>query len=140
VAGCTDATALLVPPRDVFQLETWKTVPEGQQELHGRVGAVFHLPLGPAADLPALVWLRVSVNDKPVECPEFYRSAHTTCYVFRGERAGHYRVEVHRDFALRDESDAKKTSTPEAGKSEAASARKETSSWPPRSWEITISE
>jgi hypothetical protein len=140
LAGCMDTTLFLVPAQDVFKLETWKTVPEGQQEVRGRVGAVFHLPLGPATDIPALVWLRVSINDKPVECPEFHTSSKTTCYVFRGARAGHYRVEIHRDFVIRDDSTAKKTATPEPDKSDTAPARKNASSWPARTWDITISE
>jgi hypothetical protein len=140
LAGCMDATALLVPARDVLRLETWKTVPEGQQEVAGKVGAVFHLPLGPATDIPALVWLRVSVNDKPVEGPEFYTSSKTTCYVFRAQHAGHYRVEVHRDFVLKDQDKSKKPAANEPDKSETASAHKEASSWATRTWDITIAE
>jgi hypothetical protein len=131
-AGCMGAAAVLPPAREVFQLETWTNVPQGHDEARAKVGEVLHLPLGPAADLPPLVYLRVEINGKPVEFPEFHTSLKSAAYVFRARQPGHYRVEVHRDFGLgkpRADSSAARDDAP----------KDTSSSWPPRVWEVIIS-
>jgi hypothetical protein len=136
-AGCIDAT-VLPPARDIFQLETWTTVPPDRDEVRAKVGEVLHLPLGSPTDTPALVYLRVEINRKLVDYPEFHSTAKTVSYVFRARQPGRYRVEVHRDFAIRDPAGAadKPSSDappkPEPGKDDRPS-------WPPRAWEVIVS-
>ncbi len=131
--GCTDEWAALKPPPELIKLDTWTNVPEGQYEVHGRVGDVFHLPLGPAMDQTGLGWLRVIVNNQPQGCPEFDTSAKAAAYVFRADRPGQYHVEIRREIVRQIDP----TEHPEA---EPEPPRRLDSSWPPRTWTITIAE
>jgi hypothetical protein len=138
-AGCLDMAALLPPARDVFRLETWHTVPEGQQEVSCRPGAELHLPLGPATDRPELVWLRVSINSLPVDSPEFHTSSKYITYVFRAQKPGQYHVEVLREQIKREENPAAgpPTGVPAPG---LPLPRRADASWQPRAWNIQVVE
>jgi hypothetical protein len=132
-AGCKDDWSALKPPADLIKLDTWTNVPEGQYDVHGRVGDVFHLPLGKAMDRTGLGWLRATINNNPQQTPEFDDSSDAVAYVFRADHPGRYQVEIRREIVrVTDPSD-----NPEA---EPEPPRKVDSSWPPRTWTITISE
>jgi hypothetical protein len=132
-SGCLEPATLLPAPTEILKLETWKTLPDGQQIVEGKVSDVFHLPLGPASDRSQLVWLKVMINGKTVESPEYYTSSKVMCYVFRARQAGKYHVEVHREFVKRDE-----TALPGTPLVATPPPRTEDASWPARVWEITI--
>jgi hypothetical protein len=132
VAGCLDPAQLLPGPAEIFALETWKRVPDDQTDIVGHVGDVLHLPLGPASDRQELVWLRVSVNDKPQDVPEYHVSTTGSYYVFRATHAGRYYVEVCRETYKRDY--VAPPGTPEG----TLPPRLRDSTWPRRSWQITI--
>jgi hypothetical protein len=132
-AGCLDPTAVLPPAREILRLETWTTVPAGKDEVRAKVGDVLHLPLGAPADTPALVYLRVEINRKLVDYPEFHTAGKTVSYVFRAQAPGRYHVEVHRDFAL-----GTSTSTPSDPATKPEAKKDDHPSWPPRAWDVII--
>jgi hypothetical protein len=138
-AGCTEewntlkpSLNSLKPPPGLIKLDTWTTVPEGQRDIQGRVGDVFHLSLGKAMDRTQLGWLRVVVNSRVQENPEF-DGDEPSSYVFRAERAGHYRLEIRREVAGKNDQEEHPEAEPEP-------PRKVDSTWPPRFWNITITE
>jgi hypothetical protein len=139
-AGCTEAVSALMPPAEWIKLDTWTTVPDGQRDVRGRVGDVFHLPLGPAMDRSLLGWLKVSINTRPQECPEFHTASEGTSYVFRAQRAGVYHLEVRRETVRRDDSAEPGAAAPEPPAPGTPPPRRDDPSWPPRVWDVTISE
>jgi hypothetical protein len=132
VAGCLGSGHFWPGPSDIFALDTWTTIPDGQTELVGHVGDIFHLPLGRSADSSGLVWLRVTVNGKPLDVPEYHTSTTGTYYVFRAKEAGRYQVQVARETYKRDY--VAPPGTPDG----TPPPRLQDSSWAPRSWQITI--
>jgi hypothetical protein len=132
-AGCTEEWSALKPPSELIKLDTWTNVPEDQHDVRGRVGDVLHLSLGKGMDRSQLGWLRVIVNTKGQECPEFDTSAEPICYVFRAAQPGQYRLEVRREIVAQTNPDDNPEAEPEP-------PRRLDRSWPPRVWNITITE
>jgi len=132
-AGCTEEWSALKPPAELIKLDTWTTVPEGQHDIRGRVGDVFHLPLGTAVDRAQLGWLKALVNAKAQGCPEFDASSDVPSYVFRAEQPGQYRLDIRREIVARNDPDEHPEAEPEP-------PRRMDPSWPPRVWNITITE
>jgi hypothetical protein len=101
VPGCLAMSHLLPAPSEIFAIETWKTVPEGQSEVVGKVGDVFHLPLTPFNNRTELAWIKVSINDQLFQVPEYHISAHAAQYVFRAAAPGQYCVQAWREVSRR---------------------------------------
>ncbi len=143
-AGCS-SQELAALPRQVFSLNTWTAVPEGQYDVQARVGEVLHLPLGPGTGWSELGWMKVSVNSKPVNPPDWAGGDEASSYIFRAEQPGQYRVEIRREVVRRndgDEADAdgEPKSLLDPPGPETTFTRGPDPKWPPRVWNITVAE
>jgi hypothetical protein len=132
-AGCTEDWSALKPPPELFRLDTTIPVPAGQPEVHGRVGDAFRLPLGKDMDHTQLGWLRVIINTRVQGCPEFDTSSEGSSYVFRADHPGRFHVEIRREVTARIDKEEDPEKEPEP-------PRRLDPSWPPRVWDITITE
>ncbi len=145
LGGCSENMSALMPPSQVFSLDTWSRVPEGQREVRAKVGDVLYLPLGTGTDRSQLGWMKVSVNWKPVDVPEWDAGEETSSYVFRAQQPGEYRVEIRREVVRRkDGDDANPDEDPKGlldppGPS-TTYTRNADPKWPPRVWTITVTE
>lgn len=145
VAGCSEKVSWLMPASQLFSLNTWTTVPEGQYDVRARVGDVLHLPLGPGTGRSQVCWLKVRVNWKPVDPPEMESGEETSSYVFRAQQPGQYRVDVRREVVRRkDGDDAEPDEDPKGlldppGPS-TTFTRSADPKWTPRVWNITVTE
>jgi hypothetical protein len=144
-AGCSSQELAALLPRQIFSLNTWTRVPEGQYDVQAKVGEVLYLPLGPGTDRSQLGWMKVSVNRKPVDPPDFDIGEEASSYIFRAEQPGEYQVEIRREVVRRtdgDEADAdgKPKSLTDPVGPDTTFTRSADPKWPPRIWYIKVTE
>jgi hypothetical protein len=143
-AGCSEVMSELMTT-ELFKLHTWTEVPAGQSEVKAKVGDVLRLPLGPGSAQSQLGWMRVTVNWKPVEHPDYVPGEETSSLDFHAQKPGVFRVEVRRAVVPRigvqdpDAAEDEKSSQDQPA-AETPSSPNADPIWTPRVWMITVSK
>jgi hypothetical protein len=147
VSGCSEMMTALTPPPEVFKVDTPTSVPVGQSDVQAKVGDVLRLPLGPGTNTAQLGWMKVTINAKPQEYPEFEAGEEASSLVFRAQQPGQYRVEVHREVVRRidgvdaessEESSKEEKSLTDPIGPDTTFTLNADPKWTPRVWNITV--